>query len=44
MYSVWPSTLAILSPTGFGIAVAVSFGKGARFEVLVPGQAWRRLE
>lgn len=34
----------ILSVTGIGIAETGTFGKGARFEVLVPGQAWRRLE
>lgn len=34
----------ILSVTGIGIAETGKFGKGARFEVLVPAQAWRRLE
>jgi len=34
----------ILSVTGIGIAETGRFGKGARFEVLVPAQAWRRLE
>jgi PAS domain S-box-containing protein len=34
----------ILSVTGIGIAETGTFGKGARFEIRVPREAWRRSE